>query len=185
MVTTYAVDTAEANAWAAGALSMLKRFFPADSGFASNFQRQFESFRGYRQEFRALAGIFTGAVSEFRSGIGGSYRALIANEVSEDILEQAGALLSSGYKDASCIVTGVALEVHLRQLCVDRGLPVGSANSMNVELAKSGAYNLSTQKQITAWFGLRNDAAHGNWSEYKAADVTDFIQGVRRFVSEA
>ena len=45
-------------------------------------------------------------------------------------------------------------------------------------------HNMAKQKQITAWADLRNNAAHGNWSEYNAADVKDFLDGVQRFIAD-
>ena len=55
---------------------------------------------------------------------------------------------------------------------------------MNTELCKAGKYNMAKQKQITAWADLRNKAAHGEWSEYNQEDVSDFINGVERFVAD-
>jgi len=55
---------------------------------------------------------------------------------------------------------------------------------MNADLAKAGVYNISMQKQITAWAGKGNDAAHGNWDNYTKEDVADMINGVQRFIAE-
>lgn len=55
---------------------------------------------------------------------------------------------------------------------------------MNVDLCKAGLYNVTKQKQITAWAGLRNDAAHGDWDKYTSDDVQDMIKGVRRFMAD-
>ena len=54
-----------------------------------------------------------------------------------------------------------------------------SANVMNADLAKAKVYNKLQQKQITAWQGIRNSAAHGKYDEYKAGDVERLIEGVR------
>jgi hypothetical protein len=55
---------------------------------------------------------------------------------------------------------------------------------MNADLAKASAYNLTVQKQVTAWAGIRNDAAHANYSNYDAQQVKLMIQGVRDFVAK-
>lgn len=55
---------------------------------------------------------------------------------------------------------------------------------MNIELGKKGVYNMGMQKQITTWAHWRNKAAHGEWHEYKDADVEDMIKGITRFVAE-
>ena len=55
---------------------------------------------------------------------------------------------------------------------------------MNAGLAKADLYNKSMQKQITAWAGRGNDAAHGKWDAYTDEDVKDMVVGVRRFIAE-
>jgi hypothetical protein len=53
---------------------------------------------------------------------------------------------------------------------------------MNSELAKNGVYNKLQQKQVTAWLGIRNAAAHGNYNDYAGADVTSLLSGVEQFI---
>lgn len=55
---------------------------------------------------------------------------------------------------------------------------------MNVELAKAGIYNKFEQKKINAWADLRNNAAHGKWTEFAEKQVDDMIRDVRRFMEE-
>ena len=83
-------------------------------------------------------------------------------EVGDDVLEQAHDLLTSGYKDPSCILARVSLELALRDLCDRGGIVHAKLDKMNADLAKAGAYNKSMQKQVTAWAGRGNDAAHGD-----------------------
>ena len=54
---------------------------------------------------------------------------------------------------------------------------------MNSELAKAGAYNLLTQKNVTAMADLRNKAAHGKWTEFRKDDVQQMISQVRLFMT--
>jgi hypothetical protein len=54
---------------------------------------------------------------------------------------------------------------------------------MNSDLAKAGAYNKNDQKQVTAWAGLRNDAAHGSYSNYTDGEVKLMMAGIRDFIS--
>ncbi|MEI2651840.1 MAG: hypothetical protein V9G12_06755 [Microthrixaceae bacterium] len=111
-------------------------------------------------------------------------RGLIQAEVFSDALEQASELLRSGYKDPACVVAGVALETTLKELCSRNDISVAKLDKMNADLCKSGIYNMGMQKQITAWAERRNKAAHGEWSEYKEADVEDMINGVNRLIAE-
>src|SRR5262249_6396200 len=97
---------------------------------------------------------------------------LIRAEVFDDFLEMSGHLLDQGYKDAAAVITGSVLEDHLRTLCVARSIAVMNgdkpkkADQMNSDLAAKNAYNKLDHKNITAWLGLRNSAAHGHYDEY-------------------
>jgi hypothetical protein len=99
-------------------------------------------------------------------------------------------LLHEGYKDPSAVLAGGVLEEHLRQLCAKYTILVtdGSghprkADALNADLAKAAAYSKLDQKNVTAWLGLRNDAAHGKYGAYKADQVGLLIQSVRDFIT--
>jgi hypothetical protein len=102
-------------------------------------------------------------------------------------------LLSEGYKDASAVIVGSVLEEHLRQLCqansIDTELLSGGkkrpkkADAMNADLTKSGVYGKLEQKNVTAWLDLRNQAAHGKYSDYNTDQVSMMCQGVLEFAS--
>lgn len=119
-----------------------------------------------------------------------STRALIAGELFDDFLEMAKHLLDEGYKDPAAVVAGSSLEVHLRRLCakhqLDTKKPDGhskKAETLNAELQRAKAYELSEQKQVTAWLGIRNDAAHGHYEKVIAGSVDLMIQGIRHFMT--
>lgn len=52
-----------------------------------------------------------------------------------------------------------------------------------IELGKN-AYSLFDQKQITAWLDLRNNAAHGNYTDYDEFQVAKLIDWVGDFISK-
>ncbi len=54
-------------------------------------------------------------------------------------------------------------------------------NDMNDDLTKAGVYNALKKKQVTAWADLRNNAAHGNTTEYNSSDVDKFLRDVSDF----
>jgi hypothetical protein len=58
------------------------------------------------------------------------------------------------------------------------------ADTLNADLKKAGIYNALEQKQVTAWLGIRNSAAHGHYSDYNGADVKSFIDGIRNFAAK-
>lgn len=106
-----------------------------------------------------------------------------------DFLEQAEDLADKGYKDAAAVITGSALEAHLRLLCAKNSItvvqPSGAqikADTMNAELCKANAYEQLEQKAVTAWLGLRNAAAHGEYGKYTDSQVKSLIPSVRDFI---
>lgn len=114
---------------------------------------------------------------------------LVHGSIFTDYLEMSEHLLNEGYKDAAAVITGSTLEQHLRKLCQKVGIDVKTtsgkpkkADLLNSDLAKQGSFNTSEQKQITAWLGIRNDAAHGNYDAYTPDQVNLFIMGLRAFL---
>ncbi|HEX4950588.1 MAG TPA: hypothetical protein VFZ34_28235 [Blastocatellia bacterium] len=115
---------------------------------------------------------------------------LIHADLFSDFLEMAGHLIEQGYKDPAAVISGSVLEEHLRKLCdkhsIDEKKPDGSpkkADAMNAKLAGANVYSKLDQKNVTAWLGLRNDAAHGNYSAYTKDQVALLIQSVRDFIT--
>lgn len=132
-----------------------------------------------------------------RSEIAGSWlftvKGLVASELFSDFLDMAEHLLGQGYKDAAAVMIGSVLEEHLRQLCHRHSIELADekdgtliprkADRLNVELAKKSVYTSIDQKQVTAWLGLRNDAAHGKYEQYTAEQVKQFLSGVVGFMA--
>jgi hypothetical protein len=114
---------------------------------------------------------------------------LLHAEVFGDFLDMAQHLLEEGYKDPAAVLVGGVLEEHLRKLCAKHGLSTShgahpkKADTMNAELAAVSAYSKTDQKNVTAWLGLRNDAAHGHYGAFKAEQVALLIQSVRDFIT--
>ena len=119
--------------------------------------------------------------------------ALIRGEVFSNFLEMATHLVGSNYKDAAAVIAGSALEAHIKQLCQNREISLereingqtrpNRADTLNAELVKSGAYSNLDQKNVTAWLGLRNDAAHGNYDKYSKQQVVLMVDSIRDFIA--
>ena len=115
-----------------------------------------------------------------------SFQELIQADLFSDFLEMAEHFLESGFKDPAAILAGGVLEEHLRKLCGKQGITLSAKpklDTMNADLARVNAYSKNEQKQITAWAGLRNDAAHGNYNNYSMDEVKLMLAGVRAFIS--
>ena len=103
-------------------------------------------------------------------------------------LEMAEGLLGQGYKDAAAVIAGTSLEVHLRALATKHGLGLQAPNggpkkmdAVNAELKAAGVYNAIKHKQVTAWLGIRNSAAHGNYGDYDEVAVEGLVNRVGNF----
>jgi hypothetical protein len=88
------------------------------------------------------------------------------------------------------VLTGSVLEEHLRKLCDRHQVPVDAPDgvprkveTLNAALVKAGAYGKLDQKSVTAWMGLRNDAAHGHYERYTQEQVALMLEGVRNFLT--
>lgn len=142
-----------------------------------------------------LAGVVNSLKGDLEDGYLESAPALVRAEMFEDFVSMARHLADEGFKDAAAVIAGSSLEGHLRRLALkhhvslDRSLSDGSvapkkAESLNQELRTRGAYTLFDQKQITAWLDLRNNAAHGNYSQYDELQVASLIEWVTDFIAK-
>jgi hypothetical protein len=57
------------------------------------------------------------------------------------------------------------------------------ASELNDDLAKAGVYTKVQQKLVTGWQGIRNEAAHGNFSAYNPDEVRNMLSGITAFVA--
>lgn len=142
---------------------------------------------------QAGRGILNSIKTEIEMGWLTTVKGLVTAEIFTDFIETAEYLLEQKYKDPAAVIIGSVLEEHLRQLCRKFNLSVEEnkngktsfkkADTLNGELGNAGIYNKLDQKNITAWFDLRNKAAHGNYSEYTIEQVHILLNGVMDFLS--
>jgi hypothetical protein len=148
--------------WKVKARNLLSSACGRDSEHYRSFVKAEEPsmYRTNFSELKDVKAVFLAAKEDYEGGYVTSVRALIQAEVFSTELDQARELLASQYLSAAAVVAGVVLETSLRQLCVDKGIPVGKLDKMNADLAKAGTYHLLVQKRITAIADIRNNAAH-------------------------
>jgi len=134
-------------------------------------------------------GVAKSLLSDVKNDYLRSLEEIIHADVFSDFLEMSDHLTSNGYKDAAAVLSGSTLESHLRQLCCKHGLTTShgatpkKADTINAELVKAGAYSKLDQKNVTAWLGLRNDAAHGNYEAYDSRQVALLTSSIRDFIT--
>jgi hypothetical protein len=136
-----------------------------------------------------MNGILAALTADFEKGRAHSFEELVHADLAGDYMSQAEALHKSGYKDAAMVLAGSVLEQHLRHLGAKHGISVMAggnykkADTLNADLTKAHAYGKTEQKAVTAWLGRRNDAAHGNYSEYDHKDVHVAMEGIQAFMT--
>jgi hypothetical protein len=172
--------------WRVKVKNLLHRICESNSSYILEFEKLESSFKMSTNYdiFKMQKAVFVSVKEDFEGGYLSSMRGLIQAEVFDSELEQASELLRNNYKVAAAVIAGVVLETTLRDLCTRETIPLGKLDKMNADLAKKGVYNLLVQKQITALADIRNNAAHGNSSQFNNEDVSQMIEDVRRFVSE-
>jgi hypothetical protein len=114
---------------------------------------------------------------------------LVHADTFASFMEMADHLYEQGYKDAAAVVAGSVLEQHLRELSNKNGIPIEisgkrkKADTLNSDLAGAAVYSKLDQKNVTSWLGLRNAAAHGNYSEYTPQQVRLMIDAILDFIA--
>ncbi|MBP7052951.1 MAG: hypothetical protein KBE65_18250 [Phycisphaerae bacterium] len=185
-----------------GVHGKMQEFRAASLSFIGNVYGEKHS---HFTEFRRTAGgpypedveCGLGILTAIRGEIAGDWlftiKGLVTAEVFTDYVEMAEYLLHEQFKDAAAVIAGSTLEEHLRQLCRKNGIPVArdkdgkdvplKADQLNADLTKAGVYTTLDQKLVTAWLGLRNKAAHGDYGEYNPEQVKGMITGITEFMA--
>ena len=168
----------------------IERLAPRGSRYAENARAALKK-HGENEAYnlRVLPGILKALRSDYEAGYLRSVHEIIHGDIFSDFLEMADYLLTEEYKDPAAVLAGGVLEEQLRKLCQANGIPITKgaahkkADGLNADLAGANIYLKLDQKNVTAWLGLRNNAAHGNYNEYLKEQVTLMVQSVRDFIS--
>ena len=134
-------------------------------------------------------GVTKALLHDVQNGYLNTLQEMIHGDLFSDYLEMADHLLRHKFKDAAAVLAGTTLEIHIKKLCDKHGIAVlrngkpRRTDQLNAELAKSGVYSKLDQKNVTAWCGLRNDAAHGHYSQYTGDQVRLLVASVRDFIT--
>lgn len=112
-------------------------------------------------------------------------------EVVGDILEQANQLLQDNkvHPAAPAVLIGAALEEFLRNWVEASGTNSGSIkpgiDAYAKLLRENELISKQEKKDIDAWAGNRNNAAHGHWDDVNSRQLINImLQGVNFFISK-
>lgn len=170
-------------------IAAIERLAPPNSAYVTQ-ARAVNASTGYDgPAVPMLAGILRALREDYDAGYMRTVEELVHADLFADFLEMADELLSKSYKDPAAVLAGSVLEEHLRKLAVRSGLSTEDSNgrplkadTLNANLAKVPVYNKVEQKNVTAWLGLRNEAAHGRYDNYGQAQVEALVRDVRSFL---
>ena len=176
------------------AIAAIQRISGPNSPYVNELNRVVSLHPQLHMHTSLIMGVVLALRDDIKQGYILTLAELVHGEVFADFLEMAQHLVDSKYKDAAAVICGSTLESHIRKLCSkngialeevgkDRSLRPKKADLLNAELAKAQTYSLLDQKSVTAWLGLRNKAAHGNYGEYNVDQVALFISAVRDFIA--
>jgi hypothetical protein len=169
-------------------------FLVSFTGKSSSFLSQIESnsLPGDRAKAgQYLAEILKAYIAHLESGLirGLSPKRQAEIDVTSDFLDQAQGLLKSNkvHPAAPAVLIGAALEEFLRNWAEDVGLSLGnkkpSLDAYSSTLRESELITKQDAKDIAAWTGIRNHAAHGEWEELGGAErIRLMLEGVNLFM---
>ncbi|MFA6213257.1 MAG: hypothetical protein WCT03_03890 [Candidatus Obscuribacterales bacterium] len=180
-------------AFKAHGLACLVDVLGVNHSYTKSFENMFVE-NGRRSEAEGGQKLLQTVREDFQAGYLHSVKELINAEVFSDFIEMAEYLLKDGYKDPAAVLGGAVLEQHLRKLCDKHevslttqdnsgGTRQKQASALNDELAKAGVYTKVQHKLVTSWQGIRNEAAHGNFSAYKLEEVRLMLSGITAFIA--
>ena len=179
--------------WCNSIINVLKIFLPSNSLQVRNLE---EILKIYLSDniydvtkttnlYTKFHGILLSTYNDYKKGFIIDLRSEIRAEVDTAFLSQAKRLLDEKLKDSAAMLIGAVLEDTLRQLCHKHGVKEGqNIESMNIPLRLADVYNLTVQKQVTAWAGIRNDADHARLKDYELNQVKLMHQGITDFIAK-
>ena len=140
------------------AYSAVERITPSNSVY----RRRADAIRSreypYEREAEDLAQILQALRVDIAGGYVQKIEQLVHGEMFDDFLEMASHLSETGYKDAAAVITGSALETHLRHLAKaakisieitsSRGIEPKKADAINADLVKAAFIRSSTKKAL-------------------------------------
>lgn len=120
---------------------------------------------------------------------GPSLESLARSEVATDLMEQVDRLLNDkqGHVAAPIVLAAAALDVFLRSLVIANDIVAArrpSSLTYAQALKRAEVITNLDVKDITAWVGHRNDAAHGNFDSLSLDRARLMVDGINLFMRQ-
>ena len=146
---------------------------------------------GDRRGRQEVARVLQSWVDYIEAGLGSAVPidARIRFEAATDLMEQVQSLLNDPAVIAAApvMLAWAALEEALRGLMIGCDHPIvgtPSISKYSIALRKSDRISRQDDKNITAWAGLRNAAAHGQFEEVAQGEARIMVAGVNLFLQQ-
>jgi hypothetical protein len=178
------ISSLEYNKWYSSAKNLIERVCGKDGIHCKQIEDIYTRTHGSSVAMPSCLGVLESAYEDFKLGLLEDTTAMITAEVFADFIEQAEYLLDEGYNLPAAVLMRGVLEDSLRTLCKKEQIVLSEKSKldwMNTELVKAGVYNTNVQKQVTAWAGIGNSAAHMKIDEFSETDVKNMISGIISF----
>lgn len=170
-------------------------FLNTFGGKNNTFVKQIQSVSGSATSYQidVLGEVLDAFSAHLEDGLvaGISPRRQAELDVVSDLLEQANILLSNAkvHPAAPAVLVGATLEEFLRTWIEEDGLTLGNKrpgiDAYAKVLREADLVNKQDVKDITAWAGIRNHAAHGDWDEVAdRSRIKLMLEGVNFFIRQ-
>ncbi|MGO8901322.1 MAG: hypothetical protein ACLQU5_23650 [Isosphaeraceae bacterium] len=189
-------DHIESQSWVSKAGSALSSVFPAGHYLIQTWDRLLPKLRPdvvHGGSLEELFGVFSSSARMLREGRVGTIIDTIRTETEDGLLDQSLVLANANHLAAAAVISGGAPESHLNHLVTKNNLTItgeGSISKYDGAIAQARnngtieVYSATDSKQVGAWGGMRNDAAHDPKTFNRTrAEVRLMIDGIRNFIA--
>ncbi len=170
------------NAITAGITHYLQGWIITEDDGEVNFRNTFAS--GLREQFNIINAI----VKNFDNDLF-NLESDIHYGIYESEMDIARELKEQGFLRAAGSIAGVVLEVHLKQVVINRGLPLDddkkyTMSSYNNMLKTNGVYNKITSSLIKTCNDIRNKCVHPDKDDPTDGEISTIISTAERIIGE-
>ncbi|WP_290743421.1 hypothetical protein [Haliea sp.] len=170
-------------------------FLSKAGGSNNTFLKQISSVSnsGTAYQKNVVSEVLSSFIAHMESGLVGgiSPKRQAELDVVSDLLEQANSLLENAkvHPAAPAVLIGATLEEFLRTWIEEESLSLGGKkpglDAYCKTLREQELITKQDVKDITAWSGIRNHAAHGEWSEVEdRSRIRLMLEGVNLFIRQ-
>ncbi len=157
---------------------------------------QFPQWGDEPEKVKAAVAFLRSVRTELEMGSLNAIALQIENEILSDYLGQAEGILKEPEEGlshvAAAVIAGASLERALRAMCLTLVPPEPVVNDKDGHLGMTAlieslkrrqAFNELQAKQLRAWAGIRNSAAHGKFEDFTRHQVEQMVEGIVAFVA--